>query len=96
MNNRKNATWRLEEDIANAGAPSVVIKFLLLRKGQEKGGQAKASGSSDACKKNRFYVLHSRGEQETFFDVVTGMLKVFSINVYAYLIPVLPYNLLHL
>ena len=32
MNNRMNATQRLEEDISNAGAPPVVIKFLHLKK----------------------------------------------------------------
>ena len=53
-------------------------------KSQDKGSvQAQASGSSDAPKKNRFYALRSRGEQETSPDVVTGMLKVFSLDVYA-------------
>ena len=52
-------------------------------KSQDKGsGQAQASGSSDAPKKNLFNALHSRGEQETSPDVVTSMLKVFSIDVY--------------
>ena len=54
--------------------------------GQDKGsGQTKASGSNEAPKKNRFYALRSKGEQETSPDVVTGMLKVFSIDVYALL-----------
>ena len=62
---------------------------------QEKdSGKTQASGSNEASKKNRFYSLHSRGEQETSFDMVTGMLKVFSINVYFYLIRDLHYILL--
>ncbi|XP_015075527.1 uncharacterized protein LOC107019620 [Solanum pennellii] len=41
---------------------------------QEKGsGQTKASGSKDAPKKNDFYALCSRGEKETFSDVMNGM-----------------------
>ena len=36
----------------------------------------------DAPKKNHFYALPSRGEQESPPDVVTGMLHVFSIDVY--------------
>ena len=47
----------------------------------------KASGSNDAPKKNLFYAFHSRGEQKTSPDVMTGMLKVFSIDVYAFLDP---------
>ena len=43
------------------------------------------SGFNDAQKKNHFYTLSSRAEQKTTFDVVTGMLKVFSIDVYAFL-----------
>ena len=58
-------------------------------KSQDKGsGQAQASCFSDVPKKNRFYALGSRGEQETFPNVVTGMLKVFSLTVYALLDPV--------
>ena len=55
---------------------------------QYKGsGQAQASASSDALKKNRFYALRSRGEQEISPDVVTGMLKVLSLDVYYLLDP---------
>ena len=55
---------------------------------QDKGsGHAQASGSNDVQKKQRFYALHSRGEQEIYLDVVTGMLKVFNIDVYALLGP---------
>ena len=57
-------------------------------RGQDKGsGQAQASNSNEAPKKNHFYALRSRGEQETSPDVVTGMLKVFSIDVYVLLDP---------
>ena len=55
---------------------------------QDKGScQAQAIGSSDAPKKNLFYALRSRGEQENSPDVVTGMLKVLSLDVYALLDP---------
>ena len=57
-------------------------------RGQYKGsGQTQASGSNEATNKNHFYALRSRGEQETSSDVVTGMLKVFSIDVYSLLDP---------
>ncbi|TMX00273.1 hypothetical protein EJD97_001095 [Solanum chilense] len=53
---------------------------------QEKGGQA--SGSTDAPKKNHFYVLHTTSEQETSLDVLTGyymrwseLLKDYDMNV---------------
>ena len=49
--------------------------------------QAQASGSSDNPKKNRFYALHYRGEQETSPDVMTGMFKVFLLYAYALLDP---------
>ena len=55
-------------------------------KGKDKDiGQA--SSSNDAPKKNWFYALCPRGEQETSPDVVTGMLEVFSADVYALLDP---------
>ena len=50
-------------------------------------GQTQVSGSNEAPKKNHFYDFCSRGEQETSFDVVTGMLKSSSIDVYALLDP---------
>ena len=57
-------------------------------KSHDKGsGQAQESGSSDAHKKNRFYAILSRCEQETSIDVVTGMLKNFTLDVYALLDP---------
>ena len=56
-------------------------------KGQDKGGQAQSSGSSNAPKKNHFHALRNRGEQETSPNMVTSMLKVFFIDVYALLDP---------
>ena len=57
-------------------------------KSQDKGsGQSQASGSSDASKKNLLYALRSRGEQETSPYVVTGILEVFSFDVYVLLYP---------
>ena len=48
--------------------------------------QDQASGSYvDAPKKNHFYALRSRVEQESSPDVVKVMLIVFSIGVYALL-----------
>ena len=43
-------------------------------KGQERGCQVQASGSSDDPKKNRCYPLCSRGDKETSLDVLTCML----------------------
>ncbi|XP_069150301.1 uncharacterized protein [Solanum lycopersicum] len=53
-------------------------------RGQDKGsGKSPASGSNaDALKKNRFYALRSRDEQEISPDVVNGVLQVFTICVY--------------
>uniref|UniRef100_M1DTJ2 Polyprotein n=1 Tax=Solanum tuberosum TaxID=4113 RepID=M1DTJ2_SOLTU len=60
---------------------------MLKAQGKE-NAQAQASGPNpDALKKNRFYALQSQGDQENSSDVVTGMLQVFSINVYALLDP---------
>ncbi|XP_069155809.1 uncharacterized protein [Solanum lycopersicum] len=58
-------------------------------KGQGKGNKhAQARGpSSNTPKKNRFYALISKGDQEASPDVLTGMLQAFSINVYALLDP---------
>ena len=58
-----------------------------LKSHEKVGGQAQACGSSDASKKNCFYALCSRGEQETSHDVVTGMLKIFTLDVYVLLDP---------
>ena len=57
-------------------------------KSHEKGSvQDQASDSSDAPKKNRFYGIHSRGEQETSPDVLISMLKIFTLDVYVLLDP---------
>ena len=55
--------------------------------GQERGGQDQAGVSNDAIKKNHFYTLRCRGEQETTPDMVTDMLKHFTIDVYALVDP---------
>src|SRR5688572_17238643 len=47
--------------------------------GQARGGQAP--------KNNRFYALHGRQEYEDVPDVVTGMLRVFHLDVYALIDP---------
>ncbi|KAH0685720.1 hypothetical protein KY290_017248 [Solanum tuberosum] len=60
---------------------------MLKAQGRE-NAQAQASGPNpDAPKKNHFYALQSRGDHESSPDVVTGMLQVFTINVYALLDP---------
>ncbi|WMV43118.1 hypothetical protein MTR67_036503 [Solanum verrucosum] len=60
---------------------------MLKVKGRE-GKQATPSGSGlNAPKQNRFYALQTRGEHESSPDVVTGMLKVFQLDVYALLDP---------
>uniref|UniRef100_M1DQP8 Gag-pol polyprotein n=1 Tax=Solanum tuberosum TaxID=4113 RepID=M1DQP8_SOLTU len=54
---------------------------VLMAKGRE-DNQAPPNGSnSNAPKKNRFYALQNRGVKENSPDVVTGMLKVFHIDV---------------
>ena len=57
-------------------------------RGQDMGRvQDQASGSNEAPKRNYFYALRSTNEQETSPDVVTGMLKVSSIDQYDLLYP---------
>ena len=57
-------------------------------KSQYKGsGQAQTIGSSNAPTKNCIYALRSMGEQETSHNLVTVMLKFFSLGVYALLDP---------
>ena len=59
-----------------------------VRSHDQGSGQAQESGTSfDAPKRNNFYALHSRGEQEESLDVVTGMLQLFSGYVYDLLDP---------
>ncbi|KAH0709250.1 hypothetical protein KY284_010677 [Solanum tuberosum] len=60
---------------------------MLMAKGRE-GNQAPSSGSnSNTPKQNRFYELHSRGDQKGSPDVVADILKVFQLDVYALLYP---------
>ena len=56
-------------------------------KGSECNQEQTSGQIIDVPKKNRFYSLKYRGYQEDSPNVVTGMLKVFSINVYALLDP---------
>ena len=57
-------------------------------KSQDKdSSQAQASVYSDFPKKNRFYALHSRGEQDTSPNMVNGMLKIVTLDVYALIDP---------
>ncbi|WMV50784.1 hypothetical protein MTR67_044169 [Solanum verrucosum] len=52
------------------------------------GSQAMPNGlGSSSPKQNLFYALKTRHDQEGSPDVVTGVLKVFHINVYAFLDP---------
>ena len=59
------------------------VRDCLNVRSQEKGSsQAQASvPSSDSPKRNRFYALCFRGEQEESPNVFTGMLKVLFIDV---------------
>ncbi|XP_049364118.1 uncharacterized protein LOC125828839 [Solanum verrucosum] len=69
--------------IGNKMRDSAMIKV----QGRE-GKQAPLSGSnSSAPKKNRFYALKTRGEQQSSSDVVTSILKVFHIYMNALLDP---------
>lgn len=54
-------------------------------KGQDKGSGQASCSNIDAQKKNRFYSLLSRGEQEISPNVVNDMLQLFSIDPYALL-----------
>ena len=46
-----------------------------------------SAATAEPPKRNRFYALKGREEQEKSADVVTGMLQVFSTSVYALLDP---------
>ena len=60
---------------------------MMKNQGRE-NAQAQASAPNpDAPKKNHFYALQSCSDQESSTEVVTGMLKLFSFNVYALLDP---------
>ena len=53
---------------------------------RNKGNQEQSSGVIfDFHKNNRYYGFKSRGNKEGTSDIVTGMLQVFSINIYAFL-----------
>ena len=61
-----------------------MVRYFLNVRVQGKGsGQDQERFLNETPKKNRFYALRSRGEQETFLDVVTCMLRVFYVDVYA-------------
>jgi len=53
----------------------------LTAKGREDKQTPQSSSNSNSQKQNRFYALQSRGDQERSPNVVTSMLKVFSIDV---------------
>ena len=56
--------------------------FPMMKTQGGENGQAKSSDPNpDAPKKNCFYVLQSRSDQEISLDVVTRMLKIFSFDV---------------
>ena len=55
-----------------------------MAKGKESTQDPTNTPSPNAPKKNRFYALHSRCDQEESPDTVTGMLQVFSINYMIY------------
>ena len=60
----------------------VTMLWIPIFKIQDKSsGQYQASVSNEGPKKNNFYVVRSRYEQEASPDMVAGMLKVFSIDV---------------
>ena len=82
-----------------SGKSGHMVKDCPCVKIQGKGNSQVQSSSRrfEAPKRNHFYALKARGEQETSPNVVTGMLQVFSILIFMlYLIPVLPFILLHL
>ena len=54
-------------------------------KGQNKESGQESGSNVNASKKNHFYALRFKGEQETFPAWVTCLLKVFSIDVYSLL-----------
>ena len=58
---------------------------MMSSQGRENAQAQESAPNPDAPKKNHFYALRSRGNQEDSPDVVTGMLQVFSNNVYVLL-----------
>lgn len=66
----------------------MVKDFPMIKTQGRESNQPQASGPSfDASKRNHFYALKYSGNQEVSPKFVTGMLQVFSINVYALLDP---------
>ncbi|XP_069145457.1 uncharacterized protein [Solanum lycopersicum] len=65
------------------------VRYCPNLKGQDKGSRkSQACGSDmDPPKKNHFYALCSRSEQESSPNVVTSMLQVFAIDIYDLLDP---------
>ncbi|XP_049369400.1 uncharacterized protein LOC125834279 [Solanum verrucosum] len=57
------------------------------RRAQPYPSSGPSGSGGNASKQNHFYALQTRGDQESSSDVVTGMLKVFHIDVYALLDP---------
>lgn len=58
---------------------------MIKAKGRENAQEEDSAPNPGAPKKNHFYAHKSRGDQESSLDVVTGMLKLFSFDVYALL-----------
>ena len=59
------------------------MDFHNVRSKDKVSGKSQASGSNKAQKKNCFYALLSCGEKQNSPDVENGMLKAFSIDIYA-------------
>ena len=60
---------------------------MLKAQGRESAQAQTSAPNPDALNKKSFYALHSRGDQKRSSNVVTGMLLIFSINIYALLDP---------
>ena len=73
----------------NCGKSGYIKKHCPMIKTQGgENSQAQANApNSNALKKNCFYTLKSRSDQESSLDVVTDMLKLFSFDIYALLDP---------
>ena len=75
---------KVTDNCFGCGESGHKIRYFPNMRSKDKGsGQSQASDSNKTPNKNRFYSPHSTGEQETSPDVVIGMLKFFSIDVYA-------------
>ena len=62
--------------------------FLMPMTNEVEGYQATHSGSyTNSLKAKLFYALQISGEQENSAEVITGMLKVFRIDLYAFVRP---------